>query len=325
MMRLAPQEFRIDADDWPTLMSQVNAETQGHYGHFRRTLTPQYGTVWRDIALGYAGLAAILTVCGLVSGIIAGLAAAVIGAVFIGFMIAYLQLFIHEAAHWGLAKNRARNDSLANAFIAWHVGTSIAAYRKVHFEHHRHLGRDGDEELSYLYPLRAKLLFEMVTGIHAGRIFLMRSKAPKLAAQSGSKLPLLRGVAVHGALLIMLLALGAWPAALAWCGGMAIFFPVFATLRPLLEHRPALSDSKILTSDRSSVTRVFGDGIFARLFGGAGFNRHLLHHWEPGVSYTRLGDLDRYLSSTSVGSIVDERRTTYGRAFRTILASDRAV
>jgi fatty acid desaturase len=129
---------------------------------------------------------------------------------------------------------------------------------------------------------------------------------------------------VHSLLLLSLLALGAWPAALAWCGGMAIFFPVFATLRPLLEHRPAKGDSKILVSDRASVTRVFDDGLFARVFGGAGFNRHLLHHWEPSISYTRLADLDRYLSSTSIGSIVDERRTTYRQAFLNILASDRA-
>jgi fatty acid desaturase len=320
----APETFTIDPDDWPTLMSQVNADTQGGYAIFRRSLAPHFPTVWKDIALGYMALAAILGVTSLASGIFAGLAAAVVGAVFIGFTIAYLQLFIHEAAHWGLAKDRARSDKLANILIAWHVGTSIAAYRKVHFEHHRHLGRDGDEELSYRYPLSWKLLFEMVTGIHAVRILLMRSKAPKPASQASSKAPLLRGVAVHGALLLSLLALGAWPAALAWCGGMAIFFPVFATLRPLLEHRPAKSDSKILSNDRLSVTRVFDDGLFARIFGGAGFNRHLLHHWEPSISYTRLADLDHYLSATSIGSIVDERRTTYRQAFFNILASDRA-
>ena len=323
MINFPPETYKLDPDDWPKLMSQVNAETQGGYSQFRRSLTPHYPTVWKDIALGYVALACVLGMTGLVSGVISGLIAAVVGAISLGFIIAYLQLFIHEAAHWGLAKNRGRSDKIADILIAWHVGTSIAAYRKVHFEHHRHLGREADEETSYRFPLSWKLMFEMVTGIHAVRILLMRNKKPKTNSQPSSKAPLLRGVAVHSLLLLSMLAFGAWPAALAWCGGMAIFFPVFATLRPLLEHRPAKSDSKILVSDRASVTRVFDDGLFARVFGAAGFNRHLLHHWEPSISYTRLAELDRYLSATSIGSIVDERRTTYRQAFLNILASDR--
>ena len=324
MEQLSLEQFRIDPDDWPSLLSQVNAETRGGYAAFRKTLTPHHSVVWRDLALGYLALAGVLAAVAAIPGIVGGILAACFGAAFVGFVISYIQLFIHEAAHWHIAPTREANDRIANALIAWQVGTSIAAYRKVHFEHHRQLGRDGDEELSYLYPLNSKLLFEMITGIHAVRVFLARSKAPKVATEAASKAPLLRGAMIHFVLLGTLIALGYWQAALAWCGGMAVFFPLFATLRPLLEHRPSASDSRILATDRKSVTRVFDNGVFARIFGGAGFNRHLLHHWEPQVSYTRLAELDAYLSKTSVGSIVDERRTTYAKAFRAILASDRA-
>jgi len=323
MEQLAPGHFRVDADHWPPLLARLNAETVGDYARFRRTLDADYRIVWRDIALGYLALAAILTLVALAPGIVGGFAAACAGAVAIGYTIAYLQLFIHEAAHWNLARDRRTSDRIANIVIAWQVGTSIAAYRRVHFDHHRHLGHDDDGERSYIHRLSGRLLFEMVTGIHAARIFIARSKAPKLPSAGGSKLPLLRGVAVHGILLVGLVAAGAWPAALAWIGGMAIFFPLFATLRPLLEHRRAASDEGALNGDRDAVTRMFADGFIARTFGGAGFSRHLLHHWEPQVSYTRLADLDAYLANTSVGAILAARRTTYGQAFRDILASDR--
>jgi fatty acid desaturase len=60
---------------------------------------------------------------------------------------------------------------------------------------------------------------------------------------------------------------------------------------------------------------VFGDGLIARTFGGAGFNRHLLHHWEPGISYTRLPDLEHFLNDTDLRPIMESRKTTYGRVF----------
>ncbi len=327
MEHVAPETFRIDADHWPSILSRLTVETANDYGRFRRSLTADYAIVWRDLALGYGALAVIVALVALVPGVIGGLAAAVCGAVAIGIAIAYLQLFIHEAAHWNLAADRARSDRIADALISWQVGTSIAAYRRVHFDHHRHLGHHDDGERSYTHALSWRLIVEMLTGIHAMRIFLVRAQqAP--AAGSGAQAPdksirpLLRGVVVHGVLLIGMLCAGAWASALAWIGGMAIVFPLLATLRPLLEHRPAASDSNVLSGPRHAVTRIFDDGVLARIFGGAGFNRHLLHHWEPQVSYTRLADLDHYLARTSVGTIIDARRTTYLQAFRDILASD---
>lgn len=320
----APLEhFRIDADHWPSLLVRVNADTGGDYGRFRASLDARYGLVWRDIAIGYGALAVILGLVATAPGLAASLAAAMCGAVAVGFVIAYLQLFIHEAAHWNLASDRQTSDRLANLLIAWQVGTSVAAYRKVHFDHHRHLGQTDDGERSYVHRLSLRLLIELLTGAHALRIFLARSRARPSATRPSSRLPLLRGVVVHALLLAVLVTVGAWSAALAWLGGMTIFFPFFATLRPLLEHRPAACDSAVLSvGKREAVTRLFADGPLARTFGGAGFSRHLLHHWEPQVSYTRLNDLEHYLLATSIGAIIEARRTTYFQAFRAILASD---
>ena len=185
MQPLFPRDFEVDVDDWAPLKARVEIETLGGYSRYRTTLTPRFDTVRRDIALGYAALVAIVVGVASVDGVVAGLIAATLGAVGIGIAIAYLQLFIHEAAHANLAASRRTSDRIADALIAWQVGTSIAAYRAVHFDHHRHLGHARDGERSYVtHALTTRLIVEMLTGIHAVRIFLTRAQIA--AAQGGA-------------------------------------------------------------------------------------------------------------------------------------------
>ena len=56
-----------------------------------------------------------------------------LGALMIGYWLAFIQLFIHEAAHFNILPDRKWNDRWANAFIAWHLGADIAAYRITRF------------------------------------------------------------------------------------------------------------------------------------------------------------------------------------------------
>src|SRR5262249_36887016 len=112
---------------------------------FLKTLAPNYHVVYRDIAIGYVMLA------GTLAGALAAehlsaprVAIAALGAVSVGYWIAYLQLFIHEGAHWNLAADRARSDRLCNLLISWLGGLEVTRYRKVHFLHHRALGTVAD-------------------------------------------------------------------------------------------------------------------------------------------------------------------------------------
>ncbi|MEO5938896.1 MAG: fatty acid desaturase [Sphingomonas sp.] len=291
---------------------QMLIETGQGYTAFRKTLAPRYGRVLMDIALGYAALVGLLVLIAQADGFSAAtLGAATLGAVGVGFFVAYLQLFIHEGAHYNLAATRQTNDRLADWLICWQVGTSIDGYRATHGEHHRHLGKPGDTEVSYRHALSPRFVFEMLTGIHAARVFAGRKAEPNARSVQASRVPLLRGVFIHGGLVAGLVFAGAWSAALAWCGGIAVAFPFFATVRQLLEHRPTPG----MVDEGDAVTRLFGDGVFARVFGGAGFNRHLLHHLEPQISYTRLGDLETYLRHTSMAETLDARRATYFGTF----------
>lgn len=307
------------------LRRRIDLETANAYRAFRRSLTADFTKVRRDITTGYAALLVLLIVVAAVKGAVPGLVAAAFGAVGIGYCIAYLQLFIHEAAHYNLAADRPANDRMANVLICWQVGTSIAAYRATHAAHHRHLGQTGDTEISYTRPLTFGFVLAMVTGVHALHVFLGRGKhdAPAAASQ-GTRMPLVRGAVIHVALIAFFLAIGAWPAALAWVAGMGIAFPFFATMRQLLEHRPSAVDRDFAEGEgRGAVTRLFDNGLFARTFGGAGFNRHLLHHLEPQISYTRLGELETFLMNTSACTALEARRSTYFTAFRELWAHDR--
>lgn len=69
------------------------------------------------------------------------------------------------------------------------------------------------------------------------------------------------------------------------------------------------------TQPHGAVNRLFGDGPLASTLGGAGFNRHLLHHWEPQISYTRLRELEVYLLRTDAAEGVRMRQSTYLETF----------
>jgi hypothetical protein len=102
---------------------------------------------------------------------------------------------------------------------------------------------------------------------------------------------------------------------------MLIFFPLFSSVRNVLEHRDEVAGSEVnyYNTPRIPVNRMFGDGLFASTFGGAGFNRHMLHHWEPHISYTRLKDLETFLLDTEASDLIKTNSSgylqTFGRLF----------
>jgi fatty acid desaturase len=294
-----------------------------------KTLSPRYAIVYRDIAVGYGFLFGALLAAALSERSGAPkLVVLLLGAVAIGYWIAYLQLFIHEGAHWNLAADREKSDRLCNLLISWLAGLEVKKYRQIHFPHHRLLGTADDTEHTYFFPLNVIFVVKSLLGVRALEVVLSRKKfaekttrdkaeerkAPRLHAE------LVFGLFFHLMVIVSMLWLGLWATAVAWAVGVAAFFPFFGALRQLLEHRPfeAGRDAKNSALAHGPTSRIFGDGALAGTFGGAGFNRHLLHHWEPSVSYTRLSDLERFLRDTAVKPIIEQRSTTYGRAFWTL-------
>ena len=297
---------------------------------FRSTLTPRYGVVWRNIALGYLALGSIGAGLILTQILQPNLVfpAIAIAAPLFGYAMQYLMLFFHEAAHYNIAPNRRWNDRLANALICCWIGMEIKRYRAVHFDHHRFLGTPRDTEISYFSPLSMRTLIEAATGLRILR-YLMQPK-PRChhqAPSSKQSLPSGRRQLVIGMILNALILgvsfwSGAWPLALAWLIGLGIFAPLFQVIRQTLEHRRESADPLVdyRTTPHGEVNRLFGDGPIASSFGGAGFNRHLLHHWDPQLSYTQLGELERFLLEFDlpVATYLRSRQTTYMKTFRNL-------
>ena len=294
------------------------------FREFRRTLTPRFGVVWSQLALGYGAL--VLTGAAVVmtgSGLPAGLRLP-IGAVLFGFFQAYIQLFFHEAAHSNLAPGREANDRLANVFVGALHGLEIETYRLVHFEHHRRLGTTMDSERAYFDPLNMRFFAEALFGITALRVLSRRDDLLALtrdAPVGRQRRQRMLAAAIHVAIVAASLWAGQWMLALAWTIGTLSIMPLFVSLRQLLEHRSEGADpsANYAEVDHGAVNRLFGEGPVASTLGGAGFNRHLLHHWEPQISYTRLGEVERYLMRTDAAEPLSKRRSTYWETFRALV------
>jgi len=137
---------------------------------------------------------------------------------------------------------------------------------------------------------------------------------------AGNNTMLVAGAIVNLIILVTLFAVGLWQVALIWFVGIGVMFPFFAALRQLLEHRHEDADSSIdyHTVDHGIRNRIFGEGIIANTMGGAGFNRHILHHWDPQVSYTRLKEVERFLADTLLAPTLQKHRTSYFETFITL-------
>jgi fatty acid desaturase len=306
-------------------------DSQGRsFKDVRRELKPRLAQVWTHILAGHAvlvGTAVGLFVAQDRLGMVA-FAVAPVGALVIGYTMAYIQLFFHEAAHYNIAKSRKTNDLLANLFIGSLVGQDIRAYRPIHFDHHRYLGTVKDTEQSYFDALTPRFIFESLTGLRVLKVLSSRQRAAKVPKAAGAtekkslfNAQLLLGLALHGALVGGAVLTRHWVFALAWVAGMGVVFPFFGAVRQVIEHRSfdARADVDYHANDHGPVNRLFGAGPLASTLGGAGFNRHLLHHWEPQVSYTRFAELEAFLLETEIGPLLKTHRVTYLQAFSRLL------
>jgi fatty acid desaturase len=288
------------------------------YVEFLGDLQPDFRRVYRDIGAGYLLLIVSYAVSAAAPswGVPASIVAAA-GAIPIGYWVAYLQLFIHEGAHYNLAPTKTGSDRLCDLAISWMVGTTVAAYRTVHFQHHRELGTTNDSEFTYFFPLDLTFLVKAAFGIRAAEVMLNRLALPAGKCSKEAVRSLLICGTVHGAIVAVSLLAGWWWAALAWVLGMGFAFPFFGALRQLLEHRSEPADPKAdyRKQDHGAYTRLFRDGPLAATFGAAGFSRHLLHHWEPQVSYTNLPQLEAFLEGTELQPVLAARRSTYLATF----------
>ena len=276
-----------------------------NYIDFRKTLQPKYYIVWRDITLGYIVIFFFMALSFLLESSLGNsfwMAIPVFGFV-IGYFIAYLQLFCHEAIHCNIFPEKKKNDILANVFLFSIFGRDVKSCRRKHWRHHHFFGTTKDPENDYFYPLSTKLVLHYLSGIHFFQDILIGRLKQLFGVNSNERtgtnyFMLFAGVLINLMVILLCLKFSHWQTGLVWLLSMVVFYPLISSVRQILEHRDKWADSKIdySTIDHGKVARTFGKGFFSNTFGGAGFNRKLLHHWDPEISYTNFDEMEEFLS-----------------------------
>ncbi len=336
-----PQEVHSLLPGAPDLR-QIAHDSLGSWLSYRETLRPRYWLAWCEIALCVAmilgGFAAHL-ILNLRFGNALGFETAIPFALWIGFWFHALLSYAHEAVHYNLSASRKRNDLLSDWIVLLFFPQTTREYRKNHWQHHLHLGDPLDTEVSYHNCLSMGFLFKAVTGIYmaelaaqsvpAGDSRAQTSRDPQTGSRprTGTKSvgPILRALTAHSILVAIALSLSCYAAAIAWVVAALFIFPFFTTVRQVLEHRAI--EARCATDFRyethGPVNRVFGGGLFAHFYGAAGFDQHLLHHWDPTISYTRFAEMKDFLDGTPLGPELQSAESTYLSSFLLLLRQSR--
>lgn len=319
-------------------LRQIVHTSNGTWLSFRSRLQPRYWLVATDLALcmamvvgGFAASIWIVTVWGNRFGFEMGLFLAI----WIGFWLNALMSFGHEAAHYNLAARRNTNDALADWTVWLFFAETTKAYRKSHWQHHLHLGEEQDTEISYRNCLSPWFIAKTLTGIYLvtllSRYMVHSGFAPRNSDTAGELspkiehphapgrerlLPVLRTFATHALFISVALALHCYASAVIWAVAITLVFPSFASIRQILEHRSAEIACSDASGEAVAVNRIFGTDLFSRYFGAAGFNRHLLHHWDPTVSYTCFDEMQDFLKGTALAGPMCKATTDYFYSFR---------
>ena len=307
---------------------EVSDSNGTSYTVFRSSLLPRYSIVAFDILKGYFFLLLIAAAVIFLDYHFHSYWWAIIpvSSILIGYIAAYLALFIHEAGHFNMHPNKKTNDRLATIFLCLPFGLSLKSYRKIHWQHHLHLGTPQDAEVSYFHALTKLFVLETLTGIHLLRTMMRKEGNDILTKEQvrESRRMLLVGSLFQVAILIVAFLTGNWPFAITWILGFGAFFPFFATIRQILEHRDELANhaTNFYKQPHGKVSRLFVHHFLSSSFGSAGFTRHMIHHWDPQISYTRLNDIEVFLSSSEkVAPIIKASKTTYISILKKLLAA----
>ena len=308
------------------LFEEVINEQGVSYAVFRHSLQPRYTITWVHIG---GGLLCIVLLSGLCCYIGSSFPryfwiTIPVFSVITGFCIAYVNLFMHEAGHYYIHPRKKSNDILANIFLGSWTGVDIKVYRKIHWQHHLGLGGPADTENSYFHPLDLSFILETFTGVHLLRVIKNKSSNSFLGQEltTRSKKMLLIGSLINATIVITSLLSGNWQFTISWIFSILIFFPFFATVRQIAEHRDelALGDRHFYKGQKNKISRIFSNSVASRLFGPAGFNKHMIHHWDPHLPFTELVTAEKFLMNCPVTRpILESSRTSYFSVFKKLI------
>jgi fatty acid desaturase len=321
------ETIRDYSDGFAPLRTSI-ATVDGHtYRELRSDLEARWPRVWAELAATIAAVAVVPVATARIERRLGkwGVLVAPLAAAAVGTTVHRLGHFLHEGAHFNVAPDKAINDRITNATVGIVVLTDVRAYRPIHMVHHRKLGQDDDPERGYFERLNGRFVFRGLSGARVMFSMRQRLAAAETEGPQPSKLVPLIGAAMHAGVVIGLLRARRRGTAVAWAIGVGGVYPLLNSTRQLLEHRDETEDLHEPPPDipARALTRMFTRGPLSQIIGGVGFNRHLLHHWDASISYTRLRELEERLQPTAAGPILAARENSYSETLRRMWQSGR--
>jgi fatty acid desaturase len=246
---------------------------------------------------------------------------------------------LHEGAHYLIARKRSTNDLITNVLSGWFVIADVDQYRITHIQHHRNLGSLEDPKLSHMDKLDFTWLVSAISGFKTFSILLQRkkyreSKLKDYKVKVRHLLVPVVGVTGHFLIVVSLFKINA-SVVLWWGVSSYLLAPFLGILRNVLEHRYLEKvDSRVwdevlgkeLSDDDYArvTTRMFNVNPLSRIWGSMGFTRHLIHHWDPSISFVHLKKINLFLLETKIGPLLQSQETTFLRTFRQLWNKDYA-
>ena len=298
------------------------------YSEFRKTLTTPYLRARLGVITTWLGIAACLVVAGWEN----------FRSEFFLPLILVLSLLqhrimnvLHEGSHYLLAKSRVGNDVFSNVFSGWFVLADVKAYRKLQVLHHKNLGDELDPKKSHMEKLDLTLLLAAFSGFGSLRILRQRKKFKDehLSSQQTDELspmiPIL-GLIMHLMIAASLLNYMSMKQAVIWIVCTFFVTPGLGIVRNILEHRYVetvdvevweLLMGKAISNESPSqvTTRIFTLSKLSSIWGSMGFTRHLIHHWDPSISFLNLDKVHNFLLNTQIGEQLRAMDTTFSSTF----------
>jgi fatty acid desaturase len=298
------------------------------YGEFRKTLSTPYLRARQGVIWTWVGIITCQIVVSLVE----------IWEPFVLILMLTLSLLqhrimnvLHEGSHFLLAKSRKGNDLFSNIFSGWFVFADVKAYRKLHIQHHKNLGSELDPKKSHMEKLDFTLLAAAFSGFGSFRILLQRRNYKMIYQETNPRdgftpiVPAL-GLVLHAIIVLGLVNIFGSRSALIWIICTVFITPGLGIVRNILEHRyvesidldvwNVLMGKTISIEDPQQVTtRIFTTSRLSSVWGSMGFTRHLLHHWDPSISFLNLDKVHEFLLNTQIGEQLKAMDTTFASTF----------
>ena len=308
----------------PGLSQLYSSKFDMTYTDFRKALVTPYKKVQLSLLANWILMIALVIATSLFNNLMFYFLVTLI----LSLLMHRVLLIIHEGAHYHLSPNKRMNDKLSNLFAGWFVFTDIENYRITHIQHHRNLGSNSDPENSHMDKLDLSWILSAITGTKTALAFFKTISSGKKISQDSkrsSPTPIFGAVIHLAVFLVIYFGFGVVPL-IVWSSCLLVIAPLLGMLRNLLEHRyveavdPILWEIFLNTSSKpvelnQITTRTFTQSIFSKLYGSMGFTHHLIHHWDPTISYMNLEKVHEFLLSSEVGELLAKTDTTYTKTF----------